>query len=54
MAAYFILDTEVQDPAGYAQYVKAGSPSVQQYGGKYIARAERRLRCLREIGSRTE
>jgi uncharacterized protein (DUF1330 family) len=38
MAAYFILDTEVQDPAGYAQYVKAGSPSVQQYGGKYIAR----------------
>ena len=38
MAAYFILDTEVRDPAGYAEYVKAGSPSVQQYGGKYIAR----------------
>jgi uncharacterized protein (DUF1330 family) len=28
MAAYFILDTEVRDPEGYAEYVKAGSPSV--------------------------
>jgi uncharacterized protein (DUF1330 family) len=38
MAAYFILDTKIHDPAGYAHYVEAGSPSVQQYGGKYIAR----------------
>ena len=38
MAAYFILDAKVQNPAGYAQYVKAGSPSVHQYEGKYIAR----------------
>ena len=37
MSAYFILDTEVRDPVGYAEYVQAGSPSVQQYGGKYIA-----------------
>jgi hypothetical protein len=34
MAAYFILDTEVRDPAGYAEYVKAGSPSVQRLGSR--------------------
>ena len=38
MAAYVILDAKVQDAAGYAEYVKAGSPSVPQYGGEYIAR----------------
>jgi uncharacterized protein (DUF1330 family) len=38
MAAYVILDVKVQSAVGYAEYVKAGSPSVPQYGGKYIAR----------------
>src|SRR5580704_6087823 len=32
MAAYFILDTKVRHPAGYAGYVKACSPSVQHHG----------------------
>ena len=41
MPAYFILDAKIHDAAVYNEYVKAGSPSVPQYGGKYIARGGR-------------
>ncbi len=41
MAGYFILDTKIHDPEIYATYVKAGSPSVAQYGGKYLVRGGR-------------
>jgi len=36
MAAYVILDVKIQDAERYAEYVKAGTSSVPQYGGKYI------------------
>ena len=38
MAAYVILDVKIHDAEGYAGYVKAGTSSVPQYGGKYIVR----------------
>jgi len=38
MAAYLILDVEVTDPAGYADYAKLAAPTVARYGGRYIVR----------------
>jgi hypothetical protein len=52
MAAYVILDVTVEDAAAYAEYVKAGTPSVPQYGGRYIVREET-SRFSREVGSRS-
>ena len=41
MAAYVVFDVTVQDAAGYEEYRRAGSPSVSQYGGKYVVRGGR-------------
>src|SRR5262245_36181576 len=41
MAAYVIMDVKVKDAAGYEEYRRAGSPSVPQYGGRYIVRGGR-------------
>jgi uncharacterized protein (DUF1330 family) len=41
MAAYVIMDVKVKDAAGYEEHRRAGSPSVPQYGGKYIVRGGR-------------
>jgi uncharacterized protein (DUF1330 family) len=38
LAAYVIVDIEVKDPAGYAQYRELAPAIVAQYGGKYLAR----------------
>lgn len=38
MSAYVIVDIEVTDPAGYEEYKKLAPPTLQIYGGKYIAR----------------
>jgi len=38
MAAYVMLDVNVQDATGYEEYRRAGSPSVSRHGGKYIVR----------------
>jgi uncharacterized protein (DUF1330 family) len=38
MSAYVIVDVEVDDPAGYEDYKKLAPPSIQLYGGKYLAR----------------
>jgi uncharacterized protein (DUF1330 family) len=38
MTAYIILDIQVNDPVRYAQYKELASPTVAQYGGKYIVR----------------
>ena len=38
MAAYLIVDVEVQDPAGYEQY-RAGVPAlIRKHGGEYLVR----------------
>jgi uncharacterized protein (DUF1330 family) len=41
MSAYVIVDIDVTDPDGYAEYVKIAPATVTQYGGKYIARGGR-------------
>ncbi len=38
MAAYVIVDIEVTDPEGYAEYKSLAPAAVALYGGKYIAR----------------
>ena len=38
MTAYIILDIQVTDPAGYEDYKKLAPPTIQLYGGRYIAR----------------
>lgn len=41
MAAYVIVDIDVHDPVHYEEYKKLAAPTVEHYGGKYIARGGR-------------
>jgi len=41
MAAYVIVNIEITDPVGYAEYAKAAGATVAQYGGEYLARGGR-------------
>jgi uncharacterized protein (DUF1330 family) len=38
MPAYVIVQITVKDPATYERYKELAPPSIQQYGGRYIAR----------------
>jgi uncharacterized protein (DUF1330 family) len=38
MTAYVIVDINVTDPIRYEDYKKLAAPTVEMYGGKYIAR----------------
>lgn len=38
MTAYVIVDINVTDPIRYEDYKKLAAPTVEFYGGKYIAR----------------
>lgn len=38
MAAYVIIDVDVHNPEGYAEYGKLSGASVQQYGGRFLVR----------------
>ncbi len=38
MAAYFIVDVTVEDPATYDEYRKLVGPTLETYGGKFLAR----------------
>jgi uncharacterized protein (DUF1330 family) len=38
MAAYFIVDVKVEDPVTYEEYRKGVSATLEQYGGKFLAR----------------
>jgi uncharacterized protein (DUF1330 family) len=38
MTAYVILDINVTDPVRYEDYKTLAAPTVELYGGKYIAR----------------
>jgi len=41
MPAYVIVDIEITDNAGFADYRKGVVPLVQRYGGKYVAVSDR-------------
>ena len=38
MAAYFIVEVEVTDPATFEEYRKQVSGTIEKYGGRYIVR----------------
>jgi len=38
MAAYVIAEVEVTDPGAYDEYRKLVPATIEQYGGKYLAR----------------
>jgi len=38
MTAYIIVDINVTDPVRYEEYKRLAAPTVELYGGKYIAR----------------
>ena len=38
MTAYVIADVEVTDPAAYEEYRTLVPPTIEKYGGKYLAR----------------
>lgn len=38
MTAFVILDIEVTEPVGYEDYKKLAAPSLEPYGGRYVAR----------------
>jgi len=37
MPAYVVVDIDIIDPAGFAEYWKPVVPLVQKYGGRYLA-----------------
>lgn len=41
MTAYVIVDIEVTDPENYQEYIKLAPPTIELYGGKYVARGGR-------------
>ncbi len=41
MTAYVIVDINMTDPVGYEDYKQLAAPTVEFYGGKYIARGGR-------------
>lgn len=40
MAAYFIVDLDVHDAAGFDEYVRVVSGVIEKYGGRYLVRRE--------------
>ena len=38
MPAYLIVNVEITDPEKYEEYRKVASPTVDAFGGKYLAR----------------
>jgi uncharacterized protein (DUF1330 family) len=48
--AYFIVDNEVTDPAGFAEYRKQAPATVEKYGGKFLVRGGQ-VQTLRVTGN---
>lgn len=41
MTAYIVVDINVTDPIRYEEYIKLSPPTVELYGGRFIARGGR-------------
>ena len=41
MAAYLIADIEIHNPQGYEEYKQRASKTIEQFGGRYLARGGR-------------
>lgn len=51
MTAYVIVDINITDPTRHEEYKKLAAPTVELYGGKYIARGGK-AEVLEAIGRR--
>ncbi len=40
MAAYFVIDLDIHDAAGFDEYVRVVSRVIEKYGGRYVVRRE--------------
>ena len=38
MAGYIVVEVNVHDPEGFAEYRKMVPPTLEQYGGRYLVR----------------
>jgi uncharacterized protein (DUF1330 family) len=38
MAAYFIVEIDIQDPAGFEEYRRQVPATIERYGGRYLVR----------------
>jgi uncharacterized protein (DUF1330 family) len=38
MAAYVIVDVEIEDAERYAEYVRVVPPTIEKYGGRFLVR----------------
>jgi uncharacterized protein (DUF1330 family) len=38
MAAYFIVEIDITDPAGFEDYRKRVPATIERYGGRYLVR----------------
>jgi uncharacterized protein (DUF1330 family) len=43
MAAYMIAQIKVTDPTRYKKYVESTLPTIEKYGGRFLARGGRTL-----------
>ena len=41
MAAYYIVEIDIQDPARFEEYRSKVPPTIERYGGKYLVRGGR-------------
>ena len=41
MPAYLIVNIEITDPQRYQEYVRVVPPTIERYGGRYLARGGR-------------
>jgi len=41
MAAYIIVDVDIQDPERYAEYVRSVPPTIAAFGGRFLVRGGR-------------
>lgn len=40
MTAYVVVEVEIRDAEAFAAYRKLGVPSIEQYGGRVLARSD--------------
>ena len=40
MAAYFVIDLDIHDTAGFDEYVRVVSRVIEKYGGRYVVRRQ--------------
>lgn len=38
MPAYFVIDLDIHDAAGFDEYARLVSPLLEKYGGRYLVR----------------